>query len=285
MGKLGSIVRDIRKPLAWIKSAGDRRSKTPAERNPKVSIVMTLFNNEAYLGEALESVLSQTYTNYELIAVDDCSTDGSFKIIGAAEAADSRIKVIRLKNNIGQIRAFAVGIENCAGSYITVLDSDDKLHTKRISEQFDFMQHRNLDFSCCDVRVFYENGEDEVIECLDYKRSFRKKLVKESKKSFDMDLLPGFHLGYAKHKKTVFKGGFMFRRNILGKCHFDDRLPGMEDHDFWFQVICKGFRIARFPKAYYFYRQHAVQSIKDLDHLKKAARAINTKLIEGAYFN
>jgi glycosyltransferase involved in cell wall biosynthesis len=285
MSKHASIFKDITKPLARIKSAGDRRRKKPAKQDHKVSIVMAIYNTEKYIGEALESVLSQNHKNFELIAVDDCSTDGSARIIDAAKTKDSRIRVIRLDKNQGRMRAFAIGIGNCRGSYITALDSDDMFDTKRISEQLEFMQHHNLDFSCCDVRVFFEDGTHEVIKCLDYKKNLRKKLVRRSKEHFDMELLPGFHLGYAKHKRTVFKGGFMFRREILDACYFDDRLPGMEDHDFWFQVICKGYRIARFPKPYYFYRQHDAQCIKDLEHLKKAARAINTKLIEGAYFN
>ena len=90
-----------------------------------VSIVMPAYNVEKYIEESIESVLYQTYSNWELIIVNDCSLDNTYKIIKKYHKKDSRIKSYSLLKNQGVANARNIAINNAKGKYITFLDSDD----------------------------------------------------------------------------------------------------------------------------------------------------------------
>ncbi|MDG4861397.1 glycosyltransferase family 2 protein, partial [Streptomyces sp. T-3] len=94
---------------------------------PRFSVIVPAFKVQAYLHEALESVLRQSYADLELIAVDDCSPDASGAIIDEFAAADPRVKAVHLKENVGLGRARNAGIERASGDYLIFLDSDDTL--------------------------------------------------------------------------------------------------------------------------------------------------------------
>ena len=90
-----------------------------------VSIITPSYNSAAYIAEMIESILAQTYTNWELLITDDCSTDDSVKIIESYAAKDSRIKLFRLASNSGAGIARNKSIEEARGRYIAFCDSDD----------------------------------------------------------------------------------------------------------------------------------------------------------------
>jgi len=90
-----------------------------------VSIITPCHNSERYVGETIESVQAQTYPWWEMIIVDDCSTDGSTSVVESYAAADPRIRLVRLPENVGPALARNRGVELAAGQYITYIDSDD----------------------------------------------------------------------------------------------------------------------------------------------------------------
>lgn len=90
-----------------------------------LSVIVPNFNKEAYIEECINSILHQTYTLFELIIIDDCSTDNSKHIITKLSEVDSRIKTIFLTENKGVSNARNVGVKNSSGRYITFIDSDD----------------------------------------------------------------------------------------------------------------------------------------------------------------
>lgn len=92
-----------------------------------VSVLITVFNREEYIAEAIESVLASTFKKFELIIVDDCSTDNSVTIINSYLAIDSRIKFYQNQTNLGQFANRNKAIELSIGEYVKFLDSDDKL--------------------------------------------------------------------------------------------------------------------------------------------------------------
>lgn len=110
------------------------------KENPLVSVLMTVYNRELYIKEAIESVLQSKYTNFELIIVDDCSTDGSVEIARNYEQMDNRIKVFVNSNNLSDYpnRNCAAGYAN--GKYIKYLDSDDVLYPYGINIMVDRME-------------------------------------------------------------------------------------------------------------------------------------------------
>ena len=91
----------------------------------KVSIIIPVYNVEQYLAQCLDSVINQTYKNIEIICVNDCSLDNSFKILDEYSKNDKRIKIINRENNGGLSAARNTGLDNASGKYIYFLDSDD----------------------------------------------------------------------------------------------------------------------------------------------------------------
>ena len=96
---------------------------------PKYSIIVPVYNTEKYLEKCIESLRKQTYTDFEVILVDDCSTDGSYDICKNISECDNRFKVIRQKENKGQSAARNLGLDNICGEYVIFVDSDDYVET------------------------------------------------------------------------------------------------------------------------------------------------------------
>lgn len=113
----------------------------------KVSIITPVYNCATFLEDTVRSVIQQSYQNWELILVDDCSTDDSLKIARQLAASDSRIKVIQLQENSGAAAARNKGLELAQGRYIAFLDSDDLWLPEKLEKQLAFMQKTNSPFT------------------------------------------------------------------------------------------------------------------------------------------
>jgi len=111
-------------------------------RKPAVSVVMPVYNTEKYLAEAIESILAQTFTDFELIIVDDASQDGSAAISRSFAERDSRIRVIELAENGGHGAARNVGLAAASGEYFACQDSDDISLPQRFQKQVKLLQAR-----------------------------------------------------------------------------------------------------------------------------------------------
>jgi glycosyltransferase involved in cell wall biosynthesis len=109
---------------------------------PIVSVVMPVYNSEAYLADSIGSILAQTFTDWELICIDDGSCDGSLEVLRRFERADSRVSVIT-RSNTGVTRARNDGMAVAGGRYIAAMDSDDVALPERLRSQVDYMEcHR-----------------------------------------------------------------------------------------------------------------------------------------------
>ncbi|MCR4776461.1 MAG: glycosyltransferase [Saccharofermentans sp.] len=122
-----------------------------------VSIITPVYKCEKYIAETIKSVQSQTYSNWELLLVDDCTPDNSPEIIQEFAKSDSRIRYIRLKENSGAAVARNEGLEASNGRFIAYLDADDIWLPEKLERQISFMKENNVQFSCCD----YEKIEDD----------------------------------------------------------------------------------------------------------------------------
>src|ERR1041384_7268362 len=100
--------------------------------NPLVSVLMTAYNREDYIAEAIESVLASTYTNFELIIVDDCSSDNTVAIAKEYKAKDKRIKVYVNEKNLGDYPNRNKAASYANGDFLMYVDSDDKILTDGI---------------------------------------------------------------------------------------------------------------------------------------------------------
>jgi glycosyltransferase len=124
-----------------------------------VTIIMPSYNSENFIIESIESVLAQTYSNWELIIVDDCSPDDSNKIIAKYIDSDSRIKLIKLQKNSGPAIARNMAIETANGRYIAFLDSDDVWLPNKLEKQIKFMQDNDLAFTYSSYKLVGEDNE------------------------------------------------------------------------------------------------------------------------------
>jgi teichuronic acid biosynthesis glycosyltransferase TuaG len=109
-----------------------------------VSVITPLYNGSLFISQAIESVLKQTYDNWEMIIIDDCSTDDSVNIVDKYIQNDSRIKLIKFNKNKGPALARNSGIKIAKGRYIAFLDSDDVWVDKKLQVQIDYMHKHDL---------------------------------------------------------------------------------------------------------------------------------------------
>ena len=123
-----------------------------------VSIIVPVYNSEEYLAETLDSVRRQTYCNWELLLVDDCSTDASAEIIRTYMEKDDRIRYIPLTVNSGAAVARNTGLHASNGRYIAYLDADDLWYPRKLERQLAFLQENNVCFSCCAYDKIEQDG-------------------------------------------------------------------------------------------------------------------------------
>jgi teichuronic acid biosynthesis glycosyltransferase TuaG len=123
-----------------------------------VSIIIPLYNSEKFIKDTINSVLFQTYTNWEVIIVDDCSTDNSVEIILKIIDNNSNIRLIKLENNVGSAQSRNTALELANGRFITFLDSDDIWHSDKLEKQVAFMLKRKVPISFTSYELIDENG-------------------------------------------------------------------------------------------------------------------------------
>lgn len=124
----------------------------------KVSIIMPAFNAENYIAKSIQSVLNQTYKDFELIVINDKSTDNTMNIVNDFIRKDQRIKVIDLKENQGVAQARNHGIKASTGRFIAFLDSDDLWHSEKLNKQISFMHENDCAFSYTAYEIIDHKG-------------------------------------------------------------------------------------------------------------------------------
>ena len=126
-----------------------------------VSIITPSYNSKRFIKETIDSVLSQTYQNWEMIIVDDCSKDGSVEYIKNIIKNDERIKIIALSKNVGAAEARNKALDIAKGRYIAFLDSDDVWYENKLEEQIKFMKENNYAFTYTAYIPISEDGKEE----------------------------------------------------------------------------------------------------------------------------
>ncbi len=106
-----------------------------AKALPLVSVILPAFNSEKWISAAIQSLLAQTWTNLEILVVDDCSTDSTYSIAKSFEALDHRVRVLRAKQNSGPYHCRNIALKQAKGDYVTVHDADDWSHPQKIEVQ------------------------------------------------------------------------------------------------------------------------------------------------------
>ncbi|MCD6154734.1 MAG: glycosyltransferase [Candidatus Verstraetearchaeota archaeon] len=214
--------------------------------NPKVSVIIPCYNGEKFIGEAIESVLNQTYQNFEIIIVDDGSTDGSKSVIKTF-LKDPRIKLIEHERNKGIPAARNTAIKASKGEFIAFLDQDDLWYPEKLEKSLDAFERggENLGVVFSDVDIEEKDGSVTRRTCRKYDPA---KLGRE-----------GFI-------RALFWGNFIPTSSaIVRKTCFaqmgllDEQLYGSDDRDFWLR-IAGTFEFHHIPEALAKLRRHGANA-------------------------
>lgn len=147
-----------------------------------VSIIMPSYNAARFIGESINSVLLQTYSNWELLIVDDCSKDNSVEVVRKFANIDKRVVLFSLEKNVGAAAARNVAIEHAQGQYIAFLDSDDVWDEYKLEKQLAFMKQYSYVFTFSNYYVMEENGKKKenivkVPSSLSYHQYLRNTII------------------------------------------------------------------------------------------------------------
>lgn len=159
-----------------------------------VSIIVPVYNSEKFINDTIQTVKEQMYKNWELLLVNDCSTDNSENIIKKYVIEDNRIKLINLEKNSGAAIARNTGIESAKGKYIAFLDADDLWKNEKLEKQIKFMEENNYDFTFTGYEFADESGNklDKIVNVprqLNYKQALKNTTIFTSTVIFNADNL------------------------------------------------------------------------------------------------
>lgn len=212
-----------------------------------ISVIIPLYNKEKSIASTLESVLAQTYTDYEIIVVDDGSTDNSLKVvqelISRLKIEDWRLKIVS-KANGGVCSARNRGIQEAHGEYVALLDGDDILDKEYLAEQVKMIQ----DFP------------EAAMWGINFAETNNGKLVRKLETK-----LPEGYRGYVDHyfempgriSDLFCSSSVVIRREVFDKVGmFDERIRYAEDSDMWFRIIAT-YRVAFYDRYMVYYRFEA----------------------------
>jgi len=157
-----------------------------------ISIITPVYNSEKYIAETIESVLAQTYSDWEMIIVDDCSTDNSKEIIRKYARKDSRIHLIEFEKNSGTGKARDVALQNAKGRFVAFLDSDDMWLPEKLEKQIRFMTGNNYPISFTSYKSIDENGKDldriiQVVKSVNLHQYLKNTIIGYSSSMIDLE--------------------------------------------------------------------------------------------------
>lgn len=198
----------------------------------QASIIMPYYNAAVYIRETVESIIAQTFKDWELIIIDDCSpAPETAEVLRSVARMDSRIKVIRAEKNGGAGVARNIGIKIAKGRYIGFCDSDDWWYPTKLEEQLHFMQTNGYELTC----TWYEDANERLEPYYTMKQAPR-----QSYKS----MIAGCDIGTP---------GVLFDTKRIGK-RFMPPLRRAEDWGLWMTILRDVDYIYTYPKALWKYR-------------------------------
>ncbi len=218
---------------------------------PQVSVLMPVRNEVSYLPAALDSLYRQTLANWELIAVDDGSSDATPQILAAAASHDVRVRVIRREGG-GLVAALNAGLEACRAPLLARLDGDDICHPRRLELQAAYLEaHPDAGLVACNFRHFPRTGLKQGM--VDYE-SWQNSLTGHPAIIRDLFVESPFVHPSIMTRRTIMED--------LGGYH-DSGWP--EDYDLWLRMAAAGVQFARLPHRLLFWRDHPERATRTMD--------------------
>jgi len=209
---------------------------------PTISVLLPVYNGEEYLEECLGSLAEQSYEDFEVVAVDDGSTDGTPKILKRWSTQDARFRVLTRPHS-GLVETLNAGLANCRGELIARMDADDRSHPERLELQsLAFKEDPDLDVVASLVTHF---PDETLREGLRIYEGWLNSLV-----THDQILRERFIESPIPHPAA------MVRRSVLEAAGGYREVGFPEDYDLWLRLAAAGKRFGKVPEALYFWRHH-----------------------------
>jgi glycosyltransferase involved in cell wall biosynthesis len=208
-----------------------------------LSVVMAVFNDQHYLEESIQSILDQTFKDFDFIIIDDYSTDNSLSIIKYFAQKDSRISIIENKRNLGLAASLNKGIKRSTGKYIARMDADDISLSTRLQKQLNFMENNpNVDIVGTGITYIDEQGGFlKEIYMSQYHKNIEREICKKSPFA---------------HPTVMIKRSFF---DVVG--FYDESLRKKQDYDLWVRGL-KYCEYSNIQECLLEYRYFPVKSIK-----------------------
>ena len=209
-------------------------------KTPEISLIMSVYNGEDYLADAVESVLNQTFDNFELIVINDCSTDSTIDILNKYADSDPRVKVYTNEVNLRLPSSLNKAMTYCKGKYIARMDADDICLPERLERQYEFMEsHPQVALSSCRFMTI-KNGAIASGGC-------GGKTDNDSIKSLLLVTNPILH------------PGIIAKADVIKELGYDKNFTCTEDMELWTRFALGNHPIEIQPEYLMIYRLHDKQ--------------------------
>jgi glycosyltransferase involved in cell wall biosynthesis len=202
----------------------------------RVTVLMAVYNGSRFLHDAINSILCQSYRDFEFLIVDDASEDDTASIIDSYQ--DERIKVLRNQSNIGLTRSLNRGIDFAKGDYIARMDADDIALLNRLSLQVEYLDsHPSCAVVAGKVLFIDGNGKGKGYWNDDQVTTSAEEICR-----------------YLPKANCIAHPSVMIRRSVLDQYRYDERHPVAQDYDLWLRLCRDGYRIEKIPEVLLKYR-------------------------------
>lgn len=225
------------------------------DKKPEISVVMPVYNAAPYLALAIESILKQSFSDFEFIIVEDGSSDASREIVAEFAKKDSRIHLIINEKNIGETPSRNVGLGASSGKYIAVFDADDVSFPKRLQLQKEFLDTH--------PEIFLVGARPEIID-------EEGNVVRQAKVMTDPAKLSAAmpQANYFYHPSVMYRNEMNLR--------YREKIPYAGDYDFYMNILSRGKRLANLPETLIQYRMNRA-SLSETKTVKQILMAEKVK--------
>lgn len=201
----------------------------------KLTVLMSVFNGAAHVHESIESILAQTYSQFEFLIIDDASTDATAEVLLSFAAKDSRVRIVQNKENLGLGASLRLGVLQASGIWIARMDADDIAFPDRLEKQLRYL-HRHPEVDVLGTWAYDVDDHGGVAGL----------------RTVPVDPAQIARLVWANpfiHSTVVFK-----RSSVLSVGSYDPSLAKRQDYDLWFRCVAARLRLANLPMPLLKYR-------------------------------
>jgi glycosyltransferase involved in cell wall biosynthesis len=234
--------------------------------SPEVTVLMSVYNGERYLRESIESILNQTFSDFEFLIINDGSTDSSREIILSYD--DPRIILVDNEENMGLAKSLNGGIHRARGEYIARQDADDISHPLRFEKEFEHMKKNKCDVVCCRYQYIDKRGKKlRKVSDLFYKENIFQLLVS--------------------YKDPIAHGSVLMKKNVLQSVgEYNELLVYAQDFELWLRLLNKRKKIECVDYVGYFFRYLTSLNREKKQYFNKiASLIINNHNTRNSMFN